>query len=725
MSNFVPQKYTENKNSQIIDIMNFKQSKMALCALALVGATFSMTSCMDNNKNPFYSEYNTPHQTVPFNKIKLEHYEPAIMEGIKQHTAEVEAIINNPEAPTFENTIVALEYAGELLDRVVTVFFTLNSAETSDEMQELAQKLSPILTEHSNNISLDERLFARVKAAYEATDMSTLTTEQQRLLQKSFDSFARNGANLSDEDKAKYRELTTELSKTTLAFGQNMLKATNAYTLNVTDSTRLAGMPESALEAAAQTAKEKGHEGWTFTLQAPSYSPVMMYCEDRDLRRELYMAYNTQNVQDNEYNNEKLVKKIANLRLAIAQLLGYESHADYVLVNRMAENAVNVNNLLDQLLQAYLPAAKEEVKAVQEMAARTEGKNFELMPWDWSFYSEKLRVEKYSLNDEMVRPYFKLENVTNGVFGLATHLYGITFVENKDIPVFHPDVKAYNVLDKDGSYLAVIYTDFFPRAGKRSVAWMTSFKEQYKKGGQDSRPHVSITMNFTKPTESKPALLTLDEVETFLHEFGHALHGIFSMTTYPSMGGTAVYRDFVELPSQIMENFLPKKEFLATFAYHYETGELIPDELIERIVRAQNYNAAYMCIRQLSFGILDMAWYSRTTPFDGDVKAYEQEAWKSTQLLPVVEGTNMTTRFGHIMSGGYSAGYYSYKWSEMLDADAFALFEEKGIFSEEVATSFRENVLSRGGSEHPKELYRRFRGQDATIDAMMKRDGIK
>ena len=698
---------------------------MALCALALAGATFSMTSCMDNNKNPFYSEYNTPHQTVPFNKIKLEHYEPAIMEGIKQHTAEVEAIINNPEAPTFENTIVALEYAGELLDRVVTVFFTLNSAETSDEMQELAQKLSPILTEHSNNISLDERLFARVKAAYEATDMSTLTTEQQRLLQKSYDSFARNGANLSDEDKAKYRELTTELSKTTLAFGQNMLKATNAYTLNVTDSTRLAGMPESALEAAAQTAKEKGHEGWTFTLQAPSYSPVMMYCEDRDLRRELYMAYNTQNVQDNEYNNEELVKKIANLRLAIAQLLGYESHADYVLVNRMAENAVNVNNLLDQLLQAYLPAAKEEVKAVQEMAARTEGKNFELMPWDWSFYSEKLRVEKYSLNDEMVRPYFKLENVTNGVFGLATRLYGITFVENKDIPVFHPDAKAYDVLDKDSSYLAVIYTDFFPRAGKRSGAWMTSFKEQYKKGGQDSRPHVSITMNFTKPTESKPALLTLDEVETFLHEFGHALHGIFSMTTYPSMGGTAVYRDFVELPSQIMENFLPKKEFLATFAYHYETGELIPDALIERIVRAQNYNAAYMCIRQLSFGILDMAWYSRTTPFDGDVKAYEQEAWKSTQLLPVVEGTNMTTRFGHIMSGGYSAGYYSYKWSEMLDADAFALFEEKGIFSEEVATSFRENVLSRGGSEHPKELYRRFRGQDATIDAMMKRDGIK
>lgn len=702
--------------------------KLALCVLALTGATLNMTSCMDKkNDNPFFSEYTTPHETAPFDKIKLEHYEPAFLEGIKQHQAEVDAIINNPEAPTFENTIVALDYAGDMLDRVVTVFFNLNSAETSDEMQALAQKLSPVLTEHSNNISLNEKLFARVKAVYETTDKSTLTTEQQRLLQKSYDSFARNGANLSEEDKVKYRELTTELSKATLEFGQNMLKATNSYALNVTDSARLKGLPESALEAAAQTAKEKGQEGWTFTLHAPSYSSLMMYCEDRDLRRELYMAYNTQNVQDNEYNNEENVKKIANLRLAIAQLLGYDSHADYVLENRMAENAANVNQLLDQLLTAYLPAAKEEVKAVQEMAARTEDKDSELilMPWDWSFYSEKLRNEKYSLNDEMVRPYFKLENVTKGVFGLATRLYGITFVENKDIPVFHPDVKAYDVLDKDGSYLAVIYTDFFPRAGKRSGAWMTNYKEQYVKDGVDSRPHVSITMNFTKPTESKPALLTQDEVETFLHEFGHALHGIFAATNYPSMGGTNVYRDFVELPSQLMENFLPKKEFLATFAFHYKTGELIPDELIERIVRAQNYNVAYMCIRQLSFGLLDMAWYSRTTPFDGDVRAYEQEAWAPTQLLPVVPETNMTTRFGHIMSGGYSAGYYSYKWSEMLDADAFSLFEEKGIYNEEVATSFRKNILEKGSSEHPKELYRRFRGQDATIDAMMKRDGIK
>ena len=698
-------------------------TKSLLCAMAIAGATLNMTSCM-NNENPFYGEYKTPHETVPFNKIKLEHYEPALLEGIKQHEADVEAIINNPEAPTFENTIVALEYAGELLDRVTTVFFTLNSAETSDEMQALAQKLSPVLTEHSNNVSLNEKLFERVKAVYENTDKSTLTTEQQRLLQKSYDGFARNGANLSEEDKAKYRELTTELSMTTLTFNQNMLKATNAYALNVTDSTRLKGMPESALEAAAQTAKEKGQEGWTFTLQAPSYGPLMMYCEDRDLRRELYMAYNTQNVQNNEFNNEENVKKIVNLRLAIAQLLGYESHADYVLENRMAENATNVNLLLGQLLDAYLPAAKEEVKAVQEMAARTEGADFELMSWDWSFYSEKLRNEKYSLNDEMVRPYFKLENVTDGVFGLATRLYGITFEENKDIPVFHSDVKAYDVCDKDGSYLAVIYTDFFPRAGKRSGAWMTNFKEQYKKDGVDSRPHVSITMNFTKPTESKPALLTLDEVETFLHEFGHALHGIFAATTYPSMGGTSVYRDFVELPSQIMENFLPKKDFLATFAFHYETGELIPDELVERIVRAQNYNAAYACIRQLSFGLLDMAWYSRTTPFEGDVKAYEQEAWAPTQLLPVVDETNMTTRFGHIMSGGYSAGYYSYKWSEMLDADAFALFDQMGIYNEEVATSFRKNILEKGSSEHPKVLYRRFRGQDATIDAMMKRDGI-
>jgi len=702
------------------------KTKHILCALAIASAAVNMTSCMDKkNENPFFSEYTTPHQTAPFDKIRIEHYEPAVLEGIKQHQAEVDAIVNNPEAPTFENTVVALEYAGDMLNRVLSVFFNLNSAETSDEMQALAQKLSPILTEHSNNVSLNEALFARIKTVYETTDKSALTTEQQRLLQSTYDGFARSGANLNDEDKAKYRELTTELSQATLAFGQNTLKATNSFALNVTDSARLKGMPESLLEAAAQTAKEKGQEGWTFTLHAPSYSPLMMYCEDRDLRRQMYMAYNTQCVQDNENNNEELVKKIVNLRLAIAQLLGYESHADYVLENRMAENADNVNQLLDQLLEAYLPAAKEDVKAVQEIAARTEGKNFELMPWDWSFYSEKLRSEKYSLNDEMVRPYFKLENVIKGVFGLATRLYGITFEENKEIPVFHPDVKAYDVLDKDGSYLAVIYTDFFPRAGKRSGAWMTSYQEQFVKDGVDNRPHVSITMNFTKPTASKPALLTQDEVETFLHEFGHALHGIFAATTYPSMGGTNVYRDFVELPSQLMENFLPKKEFLSTFAYHYETGELIPDELIERIVRAQNYNAANACIRQLSLGILDMAWYSRTTPFEGDVLAYEQKAWESTQLLPTVEGTNMTTHFGHIMSGGYSAGYYSYKWSEMLDADAFSLFEEKGLYSEEVATSFRKNILEKGGSEHPKELYRRFRGQDATIDALMKRDGIK
>ena len=702
------------------------KTKHILCALAIASAAVNMTSCMDKkNENPFFSEYTTPHQTAPFDKIRIEHYEPAVLEGIKQHQAEVDAIVNNPEAPTFENTVVALEYAGDMLNRVLSVFFNLNSAETSDEMQALAQKLSPILTEHSNNVSLNEALFARIKTVYETTDKSALTTEQQRLLQSTYDGFARSGANLNDEDKAKYRELTTELSQATLAFGQNTLKATNSFALNVTDSARLKGMPESLLEAAAQTAQEKGQEGWTFTLHAPSYSPLMMYCEDRDLRRQMYMAYNTQCVQDNENNNGELVKKIVNLRLAIAQLLGYESHADYVLENRMAENADNVNQLLDQLLEAYLPAAKEDVKAVQEIAARTEGKNFELMPWDWSFYSEKLRSEKYSLNDEMVRPYFKLENVIKGVFGLATRLYGITFEENKEIPVFHPDVKAYDVLDKDGSYLAVIYTDFFPRAGKRSGAWMTSYQEQFVKDGVDNRPHVSITMNFTKPTASKPALLTQDEVETFLHEFGHALHGIFAATTYPSMGGTNVYRDFVELPSQLMENFLPKKEFLSTFAYHYETGELIPDELIERIVRAQNYNAAYACIRQLSLGILDMAWYSRTTPFEGDVLAYEQKAWESTQLLPTVEGTNMTTHFGHIMSGGYSAGYYSYKWSEMLDADAFSLFEEKGLYSEEVATSFRKNILEKGGSEHPKELYRRFRGQDATIDALMKRDGIK
>lgn len=674
--------------------------------------------------NPFLEEYTTPHQTSPFDKITTAHYEPAMLEGMKQQDAEIEAIIHHPEAPTFQNTIVALERSGKLLDRVAEVFFNLLEAESNDAMQELAQKLSPALSEHSNRISLNEQLFARIKAVYEQ-EYASLTGEDKMLLQKTYDSFVRSGANLTGEAKEKYRALTTELSQLTVQFAQNHLKETNSFLKVVTERTQLEGLPESALDAAAQIAKEKGVDGWAFTLQAPSYIPLMTYCANRELRKEVYMAYQTQCSHDNEYNNEGIVKRIVNIRMEIAQLMGYKTYADYVLQKRMAEDSDHVYNLLNQLLEAYTPAAKKECKEVQALASRMEGTDFEIMPWDWAYYSEKLKNEKYRLDAEILRPYFELSKVKEGVFGLATQLYGITFKENKEIPVYHPDVDTYEVFDKDGRYLAVLYTDFHPRESKQSGAWMTAFKGQWKEDGKDSRPHISITMNFTKPTATKPALLTLDEVETFLHEFGHALHGMFADSTYGSLSGTSVYRDFVELPSQIMENFAIEKEFLHTFAKHYQTGELLPDEYIRRIVDAANFNVAYACLRQVSFGLLDMAWYNRDAEFAGDVKQYEKESWKRAQVLPTVEDACMSVQFSHIMDGGYSAGYYSYKWAEVLDADAFSMFKEKGIFNKEVAESFREHILSKGGTEHPMTLYRRFRGQEPTIDALLRRNGIK
>lgn len=674
--------------------------------------------------NPFLEEYTTPYQTPPFDKIKTEHYEPAMLEGMKQQDAEIEAIISNPELPTFQNTVVTLERSGELLDRVVEVFFNLLEAEANDEMHELAQKLSPLLSEHSNRISLNENLFSRIKSVYNH-EYSSLTGEDKMLLQKTYDGFVRNGANLVGEARDKYKALSTELSQLTVRFAQNHLKENNRFLKVVTDSSLLEGLPESALEAAAQTAKEKGVEGWAFTLHAPSYIPLMTYCANRELRKEVYMAYQTQCSHDNEYNNEEIVKRIVNIRMEIAQLMDYKTYADYVLQKRMAENSGNVYKLLNQLLEAYTPAALKEREEVQALASRTEGVDFDLMPWDWAYYSEKLKNEKYNLNAEILRPYFELSKVKEGIFGLATRLYGITFKENKHIPVYHPDVDAYEVFDKDGCFLAVLYTDFHPRETKQSGAWMASFKGQWKENGTDNRPHVTITMNFTKPTASKPALLTLDEVETFLHEFGHSLHGMFADGTYASMSGTSVYRDFVELPSQIMENFAIEKEFLHTFARHYQTGELLPDEYIERIVDASNFNAAYACLRQVSFGLLDMAWYSRDMEFTGDVKQYEKESWKKAQVLPPVEEACMSVQFSHIMDGGYSAGYYSYKWAEVLDADAFSVFKEKGIFNTEVAESFRKNILSKGGTEHPMTLYKRFRGQEPTIDALLKRNGIK
>ena len=678
---------------------------------------------MNQDINPLLSENQTLHGTMPFHLIKTEHYEPAILKGMEIHNQEIEAIINQTDAPTFANTIVALEKSGALLNQVSTVFGNLLSAETNDEMQAIAERIMPQLSEHSNNITLNEKLFARIKAVYDTTDKEQLGKEEQMLLQNTYDGFIRSGANLTPEQKERFRQISAEMSVLTLRFSQNNLKETNAYELAL-QADQLDGLPESALHAYAQTAQEKGKEGHIVTLQAPSFVPFMKYSQHRELREQLFMAYNTQCTHDNEYNNMEIVKKLVNLRLERAQLLGFQTAADYVLTRRMAEKSENVYKLLNQLLEAYTPTAHKEVEEVQALAKELEGEDFQLMPWDWAYYSEKLKEKKFNLNEEALRPYFELNNVIGGVFGLATRLYGITFQENKEIPVYHPDVTAYEVFDKDGSFLAVLYADFHPRAGKRSGAWMTSYKEQWKDENGNSRPHISVVMNFTKPSGDKPALLSFGEVNTFLHEFGHALHGMFANTTYQSLSGTNVYWDFVELPSQIMENFAIEKDFLNTFAKHYETGENIPEELIQRLVDASNFNVAYACLRQLSFGLLDMAWYTRTEPFEGDVRSYEKQAWSQAQVLPSCEETCMTVQFSHIMAGGYSAGYYSYKWAEVLDADAFSLFQEKGIFNPEVANSFREHVLSKGGTEHPMTLYKRFRGQEPGIDALLKRNGI-
>ncbi len=678
-------------------------------------------------QNPFFEPFTTPHGTMPFNRIAVEHYEPTIREGMARQNKEIDAIINNPQPATFQNTVLALEKSGRLLQQVENVFGNLLSAETNDAMQELAKKLMPLLDEHANNIGLNEKLFARVKAVYEQRQAEGLTAEQLKLVEETYEGFIRNGVNLQGADKAKYRELSQKLSLLTLQFSENNLKETNDYLLVLKDEAQLEGLPQTAIDAAAETAREKQTEGWAFTLQAPSFVPFMNYSTHRELRKELYMAYNTKCTHDNACNNLDIVKELANTRLAIAQLLGYKDYASYKLERRMAQNSGNVYQLLNQLLDAYKPTALQELAEVQALAKEEQGEDFTLMPWDWSYYSRKLQERKFNLNDEMLRPYFELENVKKGVFGLATRLYGITFKKNPDIPVYHKDVEAYEVFDKDGSYLAVLYTDFYPREGKRSGAWMTSYKEQWtdEETGENSRPHVSLVMNFTKPTQDKPALLTFSEVETFLHEFGHSLHGMFANTTYASLSGTNVYWDFVELPSQIMENFATEKDFLHTFARHYQTGELIPDELVQRIKDSANFNAAYACLRQVSFGLLDMAWYTRTTPFEGDVKAYEKQAWAPAQVLPDVPEACMSVQFSHIFAGGYSAGYYSYKWAEVLDADAFSLFQEKGIFNTDVAASFRENILSKGGTEPPMELYKRFRGQEPTIDALLTRNGIK
>ena len=680
--------------------------------------------------NPFFESYNTPHNTVPFHRIKLEDYEEAFMEGIRRDDESTDKLINDPAEPTFENTIARVdtekgEHYYDLLSRVSNVFSCMMSAETCDEMEALAQKLSPILTKHANDITLNKKLFERVKFVHDHPNRE-LTAEEQMLLDTSYDSFVRSGALLDEEGKEKLRKLTEEASMLTLQFSQNVLKENKAYTLHITDETQLDGLPNTAIAVAAQNAKEQEKEGWIFTLDYPSYSPFMTYSTQRELRKEMYMARNTECTHDNDSNNLEICKRLINLRRELAQLLGYSTYADYVLKHRMASNIENVYKLLNDLIDAYKPTAIKEVKEIEELAKEMEGNDFEMQPWDFSFYSHKLQMKKFNLDAEMLRPYFQLDKVIEGVFGLANKLYGITFKENKEIPVYHPDVKAYEVFDKDGSYLAVFYADFFPRKGKQGGAWMNEFQGQWiDHKGNNVRPHVSVVTNFTKPTEEKPALLTLGEVETFLHEFGHSLHGMFANTRFESLSGTNVWWDFVELPSQFMENYAIEKDFLRTFAFHYETGEPLPDELTERIVKSRNFMAAYACLRQVSFGLLDMAYYTKKDAFTDDIIPFEKKAWEKAMILPQLPDTCMTVTFSHIMAGGYAAGYYSYKWAEVLDADAFSVFKKNGIFDQATAKSFRDNILSKGGTEHPMTLYKRFRGQEPTIDALLERNEIK
>ncbi len=684
----------------------------------------------ENRINPFFAPYNTPHDTVPFDRIKIEDYEEAFMEGIRRDDEAIDKITNDPEEPTFENTLARVdtekgEHYYDLLNRVSNVFSCMMSAETCDEMEALAQKMSPILTKHANDVSLNKRLFERIKFVHDHPNRK-LNAEEQMLLDTSYDGFVRSGALLDKEGKEKLRQLTEEASILTLQFSQNLLKENKAFQLHITDKAQLDGLPETAIAAAKQNAKEQDKEGWIFTLDFPVFSPFMTYSTQRELRKQMYMARNTECTHSNDANNLEICKRLVNLRRELAQLLGFDTYADYVLKHRMASNTESVYKLLNDLIDAYKPTAVKEVAEITALAKRLEGDEFVVEPWDMSFYSHKLQMEKYNLDAEMLRPYLQLDKVIDGVFGLAGKLYGITFKENKEIPVYHPDVKAYEVFDKDGSYLAVFYADFFPRKGKQGGAWMTEFQGQWiDHKGKNIRPHVSVVMNFTKPTAEKPALLTLGEVETFLHEFGHSLHGMFANTRFESLSGTNVWWDFVELPSQFMENYAVEKDFLRTFAFHYQTGEPLPDYLIERIVKSRNFMAAYGCLRQVSFGLLDMAYYTKKDVFDDDIIPFEKKAWKKAIITPQLPNTCMTTQFSHIMAGGYAAGYYSYKWAEVLDADAFSVFKKNGIFDQQTAQSFRDNILSKGGTEHPMTLYKRFRGQAPTIDALLERNEIK
>ena len=691
--------------------------------LLIAGAALALISSCNNMENPFLTESKAPFGAPEFDKIKNEHYLPAFEAGIAEAKAEIDAIVANQEEPTFENTIEAMEYAGETLNRVANVFYNLMEANTNDEMQQIAEQISPMLNEYSMYVSLNADLFAKVKSVYEKKDELGLEKDQLKLLEDNYKSFVRGGANLSDEDKELYSKWSEELSLASLQFSKNVLAATNAYTLHITDSADLAGLPEFVKTMAAETASEKGLEGWAFTLDAPSYSPFLKYSEVRNLRKDMWTAYNTRAI-GGEFDNTDVVKKIVDLRIRIANILGYETYADYALEERMAKDKATVNGFIKDLLEPSMEFAKKDVADVYAFAKKNGFEDSQLMPWDFSYWSEKYQQAEYSLSAEELKPYFQLESCIDAVFGLATRLYGISFTELDNVPVYHEDVKVYEVKDADGSHLALFYADFFPRASKRGGAWMTDFRGQSIRDGVEYRPFISTVMNFTKPTADAPALITHDELTTFLHEFGHALHGMFAEGRYPSLTGTSVSRDFVELPSQIMENWAFEPEYLNSFAKHYQTGEPIPAELIEKIVAAKNYLAGYAQVRQLHFGYLDMAWHSLTElPAEGTVE-FEQKTLAPYAVMPSVEGSAFSCSFSHIFSGGYSAGYYSYKWAEVLEADAFSLFKERGIFNTEVSGSFRENILSKGGTEEASVLYRNFRGHDPEPQALMEKLGL-
>lgn len=687
---------------------------MSTCTTAVVGHT-----------NVFLQPYDTPFESVPFEEIRLEDYSEALDKGLEQQKQYIQQITENPAPATFANTIEALEEGTDILDRVTSVLFNLTEAATSDELDELANRYSPILSEAANEIFQNEALFARVKTVYEQ-EKDQLTGYQAKLLEDTYQSFVRSGANLNAEDKATFAKLSSRLSTQTLQFGSNVLKETNAYQMHLTQAEDVAGLPETALQAARQKAIDKGLEGWIIDLSMPSYQPFMQYAHNRQLRETLYMAYNRKGNQGGENDNNELVKQIVNDRLALAKLMQEPTYGSYRLKRTMAQNCEAVYGLLDQLLAVYYPVALQEKEQITAYAQRLTGDaSFELKPWDWAYYTEKYKEETYHFNSEQLRPYFELNNVINGVYWLAGELYGLQFIENDTLQKYHPDVKVYEVYDADKRYMGLLYTDFFPRSNKRGGAWMTEFRGQWKKDGKDTRPLISIVMNFTPPTAGKASLLTFDEVQTFLHEFGHALHGLLSDVTYPSQSGTNVYRDFVELPSQLMENFADENHFLQKVALHYETGMVIPDSLVQKMKSARTYLAAYACIRQLSFGYLDMAWHTLTEPFDGSVEQFERTACQKTAFFGPTAGACMSTQFNHLFAGGYAAGYYGYKWAEVLDADAFAVFSSHGGINAEIGKRFKDCILSKGGTEHPARLYAAFKGSEPTIDALLKRDGIQ